>query len=63
VTEPVDLLVFKPVFISLRLPYSVKRFEQLSIVVVIFNYGKLKREVCLNKGCFFFHCIIILLWQ
>jgi len=49
VTEPLDLLVFKPVFMSLRLPYSVKRFEQLSIVVVIFNYGKLKREVCLNK--------------
>ncbi|XP_039530527.1 complement C4-B [Pimephales promelas] len=45
VTEPLDLLVFKPVFISLRLPYSVKRFEQLSIVVVIFNYGKLKREL------------------
>ncbi|XP_077065348.1 complement C4-like [Siphateles boraxobius] len=45
VTEPVDLPVFKPVFISLRLPYSVKRFEQLSIVVVIFNYGKIKREL------------------
>ncbi|KAK7157442.1 hypothetical protein R3I93_008812 [Phoxinus phoxinus] len=45
VTEPVDLLVFKPVFISLRLPYSVKRFEQLSIVAVIFNYGKMEREL------------------
>ncbi|KAK9960652.1 hypothetical protein ABG768_008497 [Culter alburnus] len=45
VAEPVDLLVFKPVFISLRLPYSVKRFEQLSIVVVIFNYGTMERKL------------------
>ncbi len=45
--EPVDLTVFKSLFISLRLPYSVKRFEQLSIVAVIFNYGKMEREVCL----------------
>ncbi len=44
--EPVDLTVFKSLFISLRLPYSVKRFEQLSIVAVIFNYGKMEREVC-----------------
>ncbi|XP_048008850.1 complement C4-B-like isoform X9 [Megalobrama amblycephala] len=45
VTEPVDLPVFKPVFISLRLPFSVKRFEQLSIVVVIFNYGRMEKKL------------------
>uniref|UniRef100_A0A672KGF7 Complement C4-like n=1 Tax=Sinocyclocheilus grahami TaxID=75366 RepID=A0A672KGF7_SINGR len=45
VVEPVDLTVFKSLFISLRLPYSVKRFEQLSIVAVIFNYGKMEREL------------------
>ncbi len=45
--EPVDLTVFKSLFISLRLPYSVKRFEQLSIVAVIFNYDKMQMEVCL----------------
>uniref|UniRef100_A0A8C0YE72 Complement C4B (Chido/Rodgers blood group) n=1 Tax=Cyprinus carpio carpio TaxID=630221 RepID=A0A8C0YE72_CYPCA len=45
VAEPIDLTVFKSLFISLRLPYSVKRFEQLSIVAVIFNYGKMEREV------------------
>lgn len=45
VAEPVDLTAFKPVFISLRLPYSVKRYEQLSIVAVIFNYGKMEMEL------------------
>uniref|UniRef100_A0A672KKA6 Complement C4-like n=1 Tax=Sinocyclocheilus grahami TaxID=75366 RepID=A0A672KKA6_SINGR len=35
VVEPVDLTVFKSLFISLRLPYSVKRFEQLSIVALV----------------------------
>ncbi|KAK2903268.1 hypothetical protein Q8A67_007981 [Cirrhinus molitorella] len=45
VAEPVDLTVFKQLFISLRLPYSVKRFEQLSIVAVIYNYGKMEREL------------------
>ncbi|RXN26002.1 complement C4-like protein [Labeo rohita] len=45
VAEPVDITVFKHVFISLRLPYSVKRFEQLSIAAVIFNYGKMEREL------------------
>uniref|UniRef100_A0A8C1RX32 Complement 4B (Chido blood group) n=1 Tax=Cyprinus carpio TaxID=7962 RepID=A0A8C1RX32_CYPCA len=45
VAEPIDLTVFKSLFISLRLPYSVKRFEQLSIVAVIFNYGKMEREL------------------
>ncbi|XP_065117363.1 complement C4-A-like [Paramisgurnus dabryanus] len=45
VAEPLDLRVFKSLFLSLRLPYSVKRFEQLAIVVVIFNYGKLDMEL------------------
>uniref|UniRef100_A0A673NCW8 Complement C4-like n=1 Tax=Sinocyclocheilus rhinocerous TaxID=307959 RepID=A0A673NCW8_9TELE len=35
VVESVDLTVFKSLFISLRLPYSVKRFEQLSIVALV----------------------------
>ncbi|XP_073728066.1 complement C4-B isoform X2 [Misgurnus anguillicaudatus] len=45
VAEPLDLRVFKSLFLSLRLPYSVKRFEQLAIVVVVFNYGKLDMEL------------------
>lgn len=45
VAEPVELRVFKPLFVSLRLPYSVKRYEQLSIVAVIYNYGNNKRDL------------------
>ncbi|XP_073703933.1 complement C4-B [Garra rufa] len=45
VAEPIDFPVFKHLFISLRLPYSVKRFEQLSIVAVIFNYDQMDREL------------------
>ena len=37
--EPIELKTFKNIFVSLRLPYSVRRYEQLSIVAVIYNYG------------------------
>lgn len=39
VVEPHELRVSKDVFVSLRLPYSVRRFEQLAISPVIYNYG------------------------
>uniref|UniRef100_A0A8C5BZ65 Uncharacterized protein n=1 Tax=Gadus morhua TaxID=8049 RepID=A0A8C5BZ65_GADMO len=39
VVEPIELKTFKNIFVSLRLPYSVRRYEQLSIVAVIYNYG------------------------
>uniref|UniRef100_A0A8B9J7X7 Complement 4B (Chido blood group) n=1 Tax=Astyanax mexicanus TaxID=7994 RepID=A0A8B9J7X7_ASTMX len=45
VANPLDIRVFKQLFLALRLPYSVKRNEQLAIVVVIYNYGQNKREV------------------
>jgi CD109 antigen len=35
---PRTLKVFQPFFVSLNLPYSVKRGEVLSIVIVVFNY-------------------------
>uniref|UniRef100_A0A8C7KMR7 Complement C4B (Chido/Rodgers blood group) n=1 Tax=Oncorhynchus kisutch TaxID=8019 RepID=A0A8C7KMR7_ONCKI len=38
VAEPHEFRVFKKVFVSLRLPYSVKRFEQMSIAPVVYNY-------------------------
>lgn len=38
VAEPKPLKVFKKVFVSLRLPYSVKRNEQLEVRVVLYNY-------------------------
>lgn len=36
--EPRSLQVFQPFFVSLNLPYSIKRGEVLSIPVGIFNY-------------------------
>uniref|UniRef100_A0A8C4Z9U2 Uncharacterized protein n=1 Tax=Gadus morhua TaxID=8049 RepID=A0A8C4Z9U2_GADMO len=39
VVEPIELKTFKNIFVSLRLPYSVRRYEQMSIVAVIYNYG------------------------
>ncbi|XP_029440129.1 complement C4-like [Rhinatrema bivittatum] len=38
IAEPAKVKVFKPFHIYLRLPYSVKRFEQLEIRPVLYNY-------------------------
>ncbi|KAM4600956.1 complement C4-B [Polymixia lowei] len=40
VAEPYEIRAFKKVFVSLRLPYSVKKYEQISIVPVIYNYDE-----------------------
>uniref|UniRef100_A0A8C9S0T6 Complement C4B (Chido/Rodgers blood group) n=1 Tax=Scleropages formosus TaxID=113540 RepID=A0A8C9S0T6_SCLFO len=45
VAQPCKLMAKKTVFVSLRLPYSVKRFEQLSIVAVVYNYGDETKQV------------------
>ncbi|XP_044063498.1 complement C4-B isoform X2 [Siniperca chuatsi] len=39
VVKPPEVKAFKRTFVSLRLPYSVKKYEQLSISPVIYNYG------------------------
>uniref|UniRef100_A0A8B9F9X8 Complement C4 gamma chain n=1 Tax=Amazona collaria TaxID=241587 RepID=A0A8B9F9X8_9PSIT len=38
IAEPHTFAVFKAFFVSLRLPYSVRRHEQLEIKAVIYNY-------------------------
>ncbi|NXL64549.1 CO4 protein, partial [Chordeiles acutipennis] len=38
IADPHTFAVFKNFFVSLRLPYSVKRHEQLEIKAVIYNY-------------------------
>ncbi|KAI4881188.1 hypothetical protein NFI96_027254, partial [Prochilodus magdalenae] len=45
VASPLHVTVFKELFVALRLPYSVKRNEQLAIVAVIYNYGQTEREI------------------
>lgn len=36
--SPSTLKVFQPFFISLNLPYSIKRGEAVAIQIVVFNY-------------------------
>nr|XP_056700077.1 complement C4-like [Euleptes europaea] len=38
VSEPLQIKVFQEFHISLRLPYSVKRFEQIELRPVLYNY-------------------------
>ncbi|KNC22899.1 hypothetical protein FF38_00367 [Lucilia cuprina] len=38
VNEPTDITTIKPFFITLNLPYSVKRGEIVAIPIIIFNY-------------------------
>ncbi|NXI92835.1 CO4 protein, partial [Psophia crepitans] len=38
IADPHTFAVFKDFFVSLRLPYSVKRHEQLEIKAVVYNY-------------------------
>ncbi|XP_056141654.1 complement C4-B [Lampris incognitus] len=40
VAEPHEIKAFKEVFVSLKLPYTVKKYEQISIAPVIYNYGE-----------------------
>ncbi|KAG7259040.1 hypothetical protein CRUP_009966, partial [Coryphaenoides rupestris] len=39
VAEPYKLTAMKDIFVSLRLPYSVRKYEQMSVMAVIYNYG------------------------
>uniref|UniRef100_A0A8C7L3R0 Complement C4B (Chido/Rodgers blood group) n=1 Tax=Oncorhynchus kisutch TaxID=8019 RepID=A0A8C7L3R0_ONCKI len=48
VAEPHEFRVFKKVFVSLRLPYSVKRFEQMSIAPVVYNYWDQAAQIALH---------------
>lgn len=45
VVEPSEIRAFQDVFVSLTLPYSVRKYEQLSISPVIYNYGDDKLQV------------------
>uniref|UniRef100_A0A3P8XQE1 Anaphylatoxin-like domain-containing protein n=1 Tax=Esox lucius TaxID=8010 RepID=A0A3P8XQE1_ESOLU len=49
VAEPYQLRVFKEVFVTLRLPYSVKRFEQFSVIPVVYNYGDEPAQMVQNE--------------
>ncbi|XP_070823248.1 complement C4-B [Chaetodon trifascialis] len=48
VVKPSEVRAFKNVFVSLRLPYSVRKYEQLSISPVIYNYGANPLQVAVH---------------
>ncbi|CAN9514332.1 unnamed protein product [Ophioblennius macclurei] len=48
VVKPTEVKAFKETFVSLRLPYSVKKYEQLSVSPVVYNYGDERLEVAVN---------------
>ncbi|KAM7383630.1 hypothetical protein PAMP_003265 [Pampus punctatissimus] len=48
VVQPSEIIAFKKVFVSLTLPYSVKKYEQLSISPVIYNYGDETLQVAVH---------------
>ncbi|XP_078346612.1 venom factor-like [Oculina patagonica] len=45
VARPLNIQTFKEFFVSLRLPYSVQRGEQISVIASVFNYGNFKLKV------------------
>uniref|UniRef100_T1GQT0 Alpha-2-macroglobulin domain-containing protein n=1 Tax=Megaselia scalaris TaxID=36166 RepID=T1GQT0_MEGSC len=49
--EPTKLTVFQPFFVTINLPYSVKRGEVISIPVLVFNYmdNKMEAQVTLDN--------------
>lgn len=49
--SPSTIQVFQPFFVSLNLPYSIKRGETVSIPIVVFNYmeNEVKAEVTLHN--------------
>ncbi|XP_038567629.1 complement C4-B-like [Micropterus salmoides] len=48
VVKAPEVKAFKRAFVSLRLPYSVKKYEQLSISPVIYNYGSDSLQVAVH---------------
>ncbi|KAJ0033654.1 hypothetical protein NQD34_000761 [Periophthalmus magnuspinnatus] len=45
VAEPYNVRAWKPLFVDLKLPYSVARNEQVQIRAVVHNYSPVNREV------------------
>ena len=45
VARPLYIQTFKEFFVSLHLPYSVQRGEQISVIATVYNYGELDLKV------------------
>jgi len=51
ISQPTSLKAFQPFFISLNLPYSVKRGETVKVPATIFNY--LDDCIMVSNKCLF----------
>jgi len=48
VAPPVEMRVFKDIFVQLNTPYALKKQEQADLRIVVFNYNRDNaQEVCL----------------
>ena len=48
---PLRIVGFREIFISLKLPYSVKRGEQFSVLITVYNYNEIPMRVsCLSQA-------------
>lgn len=45
VARALNIQTLKDFFVSLRLPYSVQRGEQISVIASVFNYGNFELKV------------------
>ena len=50
---PLRIVGFREYFISLKLPYSVKRGEQVSLLATVFNYLYVETRVSVGKNLIF----------
>ena len=46
---PISIKTFKPFFVSLSLPYSIQRGEQVSVIATVYNYQEVDCKVKFNK--------------
>jgi len=46
VAETTNLRVFREIFVQVYAPYAMKRREQTSLRVAVFNYGDEATDVC-----------------
>ena len=53
IATPLRIVGFREYFISLKLPYSVKRGEQVSLLARVFNYHDVEMRVSVEKNLFF----------
>ena len=53
IATPLRIVGFREYFTSLKLPYSVKRGEQVSLLATVFNYHDQEMRVSVEKNLFF----------